>query len=65
MTDTKLRLNFLINCDIDGIPYDGAARDIQHPLHTAITIVYFFLASIGLVYTLLCLLFNTLFKDRK
>lgn len=65
MPSSQVNIIYFSRWFIDGVPYDGGAETAQHPLHTAVTIIYFILASVGLVYTILCLLFNTLFRNRK
>ena len=48
-----------------GVLYDGAAEEKLHPLNKALTITSFMMASAGLVFTLVCLLFNIVFRNKK
>ena len=48
-----------------GAPYDGLAVDMVHHNNIAVVTIYSTLTSAGLVYTLICLGFNILFRNTK
>ena len=50
---------------LGGVPYDGAVREELHGNHQALIILYSIAASAGLVFTVFCLLFNVVFRNRK
>ena len=49
----------------EGVPYDRAAIEKLHPLNQALIITYFIMASAGLVFAVVCLLFNIVFRNRR
>ena len=49
----------------DGIPPDGTPINVTVTYHLALVITYNIIAFVGLVFTTVCLLFNTLFRERK
>ena len=49
----------------DGPPYDGAALSALHPNHKALVVIYSMAAACGLVYTVVCLVFNVAFGRKK
>ena len=50
---------------LGGVPYDGAVREVLDSNHQALIILYSIAASAGLVFTVFCLLFNMVFRNRK
>ena len=56
-----------IDCQqlLGGAPYDGAVRNELHSNNIWIVIVYCIAACTGLVYTLVCFLFNIIFRRNK
>ena len=50
---------------IDGIPPDGTPRPVTVTILTPLVIVYYILASVGIIYALVCLMFNFIFRNRK
>ena len=48
-----------------GAPYDGSAVDAVHRNHLAMEIIYSILATAGLVFTVVCFVFNLLFRNTK
>ena len=56
----------LIYCPTDGVtPYDGTPNDVVEGTHSAVTVVFTLLASLGLLFTVACLVFNAAFKNKK
>ena len=50
---------------VGGVPYDGAARVVLHTNNIGLEIVYSITVFAGLIYTVVCLLFNTIFRKNK
>lgn len=50
---------------LDGVPYDGSARDIVHPIALPLVIIYDVLASAGVLLAVACLVFNIVFRNKK
>lgn len=48
-----------------GIPPDGTPRKVIDTVHIGLVVVYDFFATVGIVSTLGCLVFNFVFKNRK
>ena len=48
-----------------GVPYDGSAVDDVHHNHIAMVTIYSTLTTAGLIYTLVCLVFNIRFRNSK
>lgn len=49
----------------DGVPYDGAARERLHMINTVLISLYAIAAIAGILYGIICLLFNIIFRNRK
>ena len=49
----------------DGIPPDGTPINVTVTYHLALVLTYDIIAFVGLVFTTVCLLFNTLFRETK
>ena len=58
-----LTMTYLLNAG--GAPYDGSAVDAVHHNNIAVVTIYSTLTTAGLVYTLVCLGFNILFRNTK
>ena len=50
---------------IAGIPYDGSPEEVIHANEIALAIIYFIFATIGLLFVLVCLVFNIVFRNKK
>lgn len=50
---------------IGGVPYDGAARIRLHTNGIGLEVVYSVTVFAGFIYTVVCLLFNTIFRKNK
>ena len=51
--------------DVGGIPPDGSPVEIVHTFHIALIVVFYFLASLGIVFAIVCLLFNIIYRERQ
>ena len=47
------------------IPYDGSPIEVIDSTHIAFTAIFFTLASLGLICTLVCLVFNIAFRNKR
>ena len=51
---------------LDGTPpYDGYEMDTIHRNHLALIIIYDIAAFVGLIFVAVCLVFNTVFRNKK
>ena len=50
---------------IDGVPYDGVPEEEVVTVHTSVTVILAILATAGLVFTVVCLAFNFIFRKRR
>lgn len=51
---------------IDGkVPYDGSPVVAVDHTHLAVTVIYCLLGIAGLVFAVACLVFNTLYKNKR
>ena len=46
-------------------PYDGSPVDVVDHTHLAVTVIYCVLGILGLVFTVVCLVFNLMFKNKR
>lgn len=56
---------FLIVFFAAGIPYDGIPFEEVVTLHVSVTVIFLLLASAGMVFTVVCLIFNFAFRNRR
>ena len=49
----------------DGIPPDGFPREEIVTVHLSVTVIFVILASVGVVFTIACLIYNFLFRKKK
>ncbi len=49
----------------DGVPNDGALQERIHPNSLILISVYSVVAIAGIVYAVVCLLFNLIFRNRR
>ena len=56
--------SFLPLCT-DGVPHDGIPVEETVTVHISVTVLCVLLASAGVVFTVACLLFNFVFRNRK
>ena len=49
----------------DGITLDGTILNITHSFELGLVIVFDILATMGLIFTIVCLMFNIIFRKRK
>ena len=50
---------------VDGTPNDGVPREDVVTVALPLTIIYIFLATLGVMFALVCLAFNFIFRERK
>lgn len=50
---------------LDGRPYDGVPDEVVVSVHLSVTVIFVTLATLGLVFTAVCLVFNFVFRNRK
>ena len=50
---------------IGGVPYDGTPTAVIETVHISLTVIFTVLSTIGIVFTIVCLVFNFVFRDRK
>ena len=48
-----------------GVPSDGTPIYVPLSYHLALVIIYDFLAILGIIFTIVCFLFNIIFRKRK
>ena len=49
----------------DGVPYDGVPEENVERIHTAVTVVFCLLSTAGIVFSLSCMLFNYLYREKR
>ena len=54
-----------VNSLLDGTPYDGTPVEIPVTVDISLTVVFIVLSTTGIVFTIICLAFNFIFRDRK
>ena len=47
------------------IPYDGAPEEKEVSVDPSLTIIFFILAAAGIVFAVVCLAFNFIFRNKK
>ncbi len=51
---------------LDGlIPYDGVPIEETVTVNVSLTVIYTLMATAGIIFTIICLSFNFIFRDRK
>ena len=53
------------NISTDGAPYDGAARERLHPNSPVLVSLYSIAAIAGIAFAGFCLVFNTVFRNKR
>lgn len=46
-------------------PYDGSPVNAVDHTHVALTVIYCLLGALGLAFAVVCLIFNTVFKNKR
>ena len=49
----------------DGVPYDGFVMKTIHPNNLCLQVIYYIMATFGLIFAGVCLVFNIVFRERK
>ena len=55
---------FFINTS-DGVPPDGTPQEVIHTFQLGLVVVFYFLAAVGFIFSVTCLLFNFEFRNRR
>lgn len=55
----------MLCCLKDGVPSDGTPAEVIVTYHLTLVITYDMLAGIGLIFVVICLIFNFTFRKRK
>jgi hypothetical protein len=50
---------------VDGIPPDGAPLQVINTFHIALVVIFYLLATTGIIFAVGCFLFNLIFRKRK
>ena len=50
---------------VDGITPDGTARNVTVSFHLGLTITYYTIAAVGIVFTTICLAFNIKYRNTR
>ena len=54
----------IITCT-DGVPPDGTPQKVVHTFQLGLVVVFYFLAAVGMIFSVVCLLFNFVFRSRR
>ena len=49
----------------DGVPPDGTPQEVIHTFQLGLVIVFYFLAAVGTIFSVVCLLFNFVFRNKR
>lgn len=55
----------LLNMVADSVPADGSPENLIVPVFLPVAIIYYVVASAGIIFALVCLFFNIIFRNRK
>ena len=58
-------INHCFVCGLDGIPSDGTPIVVLNTFYMPIYIIYYIFVVLGIIFALVCLLFNIIFRNRK
>ena len=50
---------------IGGIPYDGKPTEITRTVDISLTVIFIVLSTVGIIFAIICLIFNFVFRERK
>ena len=62
-----IMLCFCVLClctSLEGIPHDGTIQEEVVTVHLSVTVLIVILAAAGLVFTIVCLVFNFVFREK-
>lgn len=48
-----------------GVPHDGVKKEEIVSVHVSVTVIFILLASAGVIFTAVCLVFNFVFRKRR
>ena len=57
--------NTHVHVHTEGIPYDGVPRQEVVSIHPSLTAIVALLVAAGLTFSVVCILFNMIFRKRK
>ena len=63
--DISLLNLVVVHLYTDGVPYDGVPRKELVTIHPALTALVSVLVAVGLVLSVVCLVFNIVFRKKK
>ena len=49
---------------LEGVPHDGTIQEEVVTVHLSVTVLIVILAAAGLVFTIVCLVFNFVFREK-
>ena len=56
----------MVNYHVGGVPYDGVTVNEEVlAVHLGLTVVLIFLSCLGIMFSIVCLLFNFIFRNTK
>ena len=58
-------ISLFLCLSVDGIPYDGVPNDKTVTVHLGVTVTLSVLATVGIIMTIVFLIFNFIFRERK
>ena len=63
----KFLLSRLIHlfCITGGVPYDGKPIEVIETVDISLTVIFIVLSVAGIIFTIACLIFNFVFRDKK
>lgn len=64
-TDGSVNYLFFLLIYIDGEPRDGVAKNVTVSVHLGTTVLFAVLATAGIVFTAICLIFTFYFREKK
>ena len=65
LTNEKLLVVDVFYLTADGPPPDGTPNVITQSFKKALVILFYFFAMIGIIFSIACLVFNTVFRNRR
>ena len=63
--NTSSRSSIVLQFPGGAIPYDGVPEEKEVSVDLSLTVIFFILATAGIVFAVACLVFNFLFRNKK
>ena len=61
-----MNLNLLLHYPpLGGVPFDGTPREKLQTVHLSVTVIFVVLSSAGIVFAVICVIFNFIFREKK